>query len=179
MGARTSAAQAEIVAARSALAAETDEMGLATREAVDIPAKIKRAPAKSAAFVGGAAFLALGGPGRVFGRAKRTVFGVPTPLPTSMLPDEVEKAVRALGSNGDAVRGALEGSFADYLDQRGSFAKRNVKSAGGEVLASTVRLGGRLVAFQLMRRLVAGVANDIKPPGKAALSDEPEIDLDV
>ncbi len=164
MGARTSAAQAEVVAARTALAAETELMGPAAREAVDIPAKIRRAPAKSAALAGGAVFLALGGPGRLFGRAKRVVRGTPTPLPDSMLPSEVEQAVRALGTDGDAVRGALERSFADYLDQRGSFAKRNVKSATGEVVASTVRLGGRLAALQLTRRLAAGVAKDMKPP---------------
>jgi hypothetical protein len=176
VGARTSAAQAEVVAARNALAGETDRMGTATREAVDIPAKIRRAPAKSAAFAGGAAFLALGGPGRVLGRAKRAVRGTPTALPDSMLPDEVEKAVRALGSDGNAVRGALERSFSDYLDQRGSFAKRDVKSAGGEVLASTIRLGGRLVAFQLMRRIVSGVAQDIKPPPRSELGPDVETD---
>ncbi len=151
-------------------------MGIATREAVDIPAKIRRAPLKSAAFAGGAAFLVLGGPGRVLGRAKRAVLGAPTPLPDSMLPAEVEKAVRALGTDGDAVRGALERSFAEYLEERGSYARRNVKSAGSDVVASTIRLGGRLAAVQLTRKIAAGVAKDIKPPSRKDVAPGPESD---
>jgi hypothetical protein len=42
--------------------------------------------------------------------------GEPEPLPASLLPDEVERAVRALGDDGGKVRGALERGFADYLD---------------------------------------------------------------
>ena len=34
-----------------------------------------------------------------------------------MLPDEVDKALRALGDDGTKVRGALERNFADYLEQ--------------------------------------------------------------
>lgn len=176
MGARTSAAQAEVLAARNALAQETERMGPATREAVDIPAKIRRAPAKSAAFAGGAAFLALGGPGRVFGRARRVIFGKPTPLPDSMLPDEIEKAVRALGPDGDAVRGAIERSFADYLDQRGSYAKRNVSRAGSEVLASTIRTAGRLATVELGRRIATGAAGDLKRPARGSTPPAPETD---
>ena len=49
MAARTDAARTEVVAARSELGVEFDQLGGATREAVDIPAKIRRAPLKSAA----------------------------------------------------------------------------------------------------------------------------------
>jgi hypothetical protein len=156
VAARTDAARAEVVAARDAFATEFTQMGTATRAAVDVPAKIRRAPVQSAALAGGAAFLVLGGPGRVLGRVKRLVRGQPAPLPKSMLPDEIEKAVRKLGSDGDAVRGALERSFAEYLDKRGSLAQRDVKTAGGEVAASMIKLVGRVVGIQLVRRLLAG-----------------------
>ena len=86
MGARTDAARAEVVAAREALAAEYQQMGAATRDAVDVPAKIRRAPAKTAAVAGGAAFVVLGGPRRILRRVNRAVRGEPNPLPKSMLP---------------------------------------------------------------------------------------------
>jgi hypothetical protein len=156
VGARTDAARAEVVAARRDLAAEYDQLGKAARDAVDVPARIRRAPAQSAAVAGGAAFVVLGGPRRVLRRVRRAVFGEPTPLPKSMLPEEVEKAVRALGTDGDAVRGALERSFAEYLDKRGSFAKRDVRSAASETVASTIRLAGRAAGVQLVRRMMAG-----------------------
>jgi hypothetical protein len=87
---------------------------------------------------------------------KRLVRGEPAALPKSMLPDEVEKAVRKLGSDGDAVRGALERSFTEYLDKRGSLAQREVRTAGAEVLASIIKVVGRVVGIQLARRLLAG-----------------------
>ena len=34
-----------------------------------------------------------------------------------MLPDEIEKTLRKLGTDGDAVRGALERDFAAYAKQ--------------------------------------------------------------
>jgi hypothetical protein len=81
---------------------------------VDIPAKIKRSPAKAAAVAGGAAFVVLGGPKRVFRAGKHAVFGQPAPLPPSMLPDEIERSLRAMGDDGDKIRGALERDFAAY-----------------------------------------------------------------
>jgi hypothetical protein len=156
VGARTDAARAEVVAARSGLETEYDQLGQATRDALDVPARIRRAPAQSAAVAGGAAFVVLGGPRRILRRLKRAVHGEPSPLPSSMLPDEVEKAVRALGTDGDAVRGALERSFAEYLDKRGSFAQRDVRTATGEALASTIRTAGRTAGSQLVRRMLSG-----------------------
>ena len=156
MAARTDAARAEVLAARQDFAAEFERLGPATREAVDIPAKIRRAPVQSAAMAGGAAFLLLGGPRRVASRAKRAIFGAPAPLPSSMLPDEVEKAIRALGSDGDQVRGSLERSFAAYLDKQGSFTERTVRSASGDAMATVIRYVGRGLGISLLRRIVAG-----------------------
>jgi hypothetical protein len=154
-------ARAEVDAAREGLAGEYDLLGKSARDAVDIPAKIRRAPVQSAALAGGAVFLVLGGPGRVFGRVKRAIVGTPSPLPKSMLPKDVDRALRGLGDNGDLVRGALERSFADYLDSRGSFAQRQVRNAATESIASTIRLASRAVGLTLVRRVLAGDTDQI------------------
>ena len=161
MGARTDAARTEVVAARQALATESARMGTATREAVDIPAKIRRAPAKSAAVAGGAAFVVLGGPRRVARRLRRAVRGEPAPMPSSMLPKEIDKAIRSLGSDGDAVRGALERSFAGYLAKNGKLTDRSVRGATEEAIATAIRTAGRGVGAAARqagpgRRIVGG-----------------------
>jgi hypothetical protein len=120
----TDAARDRVLAARAALGEELENLEASVRTAVDVPAKIRRSPAKAAAIAGGAAFLVLGGPKRVFRAGKRAVTGEPADLPESMLPDEIEKTLRKLGDDGEKVRGALERDFAAYAkkasqDRRG------------------------------------------------------------
>jgi hypothetical protein len=114
----TDAARDRVLEARASLGEELEVLEASARAAVDIPAKIKRSPAKAAAIAGGAAFLVLGGPKRVFRAGKRAVTGEPDPLPDSMLPEEIDKALRALGNDGKKVRGALERDFAAYAKQK-------------------------------------------------------------
>jgi hypothetical protein len=113
----TDAARDRVLAARAALGNELDALEASARAAVDIPAKIRRSPAKAAAVAGSAGFLVLGGPGRLLRRARRTVFGPTADLPKSMLPKEIDKTLRQLGEDGDKVRGAIERDFADYAKQ--------------------------------------------------------------
>jgi hypothetical protein len=113
----TDAARDRVLAARAALGEEIDALEASARAAIDIPAKIRRSPAKAAAVAGSAGFLVLGGPGRILRRARRAVFGPTADLPKSMLPKEVEKTLRQLGDDGDKVRGALERDFAEYARQ--------------------------------------------------------------
>jgi hypothetical protein len=136
-------------------------MSTATREAVDIPAKIRRAPAKSAAVAGGAAFVVLGGPRRIVRRVRRAVSGEPAPLPSSMLPDDVEKAIRRLGSDGEKVRGALERSFASYLAKNSKYTDRSVRGATEEAIATAIRVAGRGVGLQLVKRALAGETTEV------------------
>lgn len=124
MATDTDAARDRVIAARADLAEELLVLEASARAAVDIPARIKRSPGKAAAMAGGAGFLVLKGPQRLFGAARRAVGGPVTPMPRSMLPDEIEKTLRRLGTDGDAVRGALERDFADY-------AKQSVKERAG------------------------------------------------
>jgi len=110
----TDAARDRVLAARAALGDELEALEASARAAVDIPAKVRRSPAKAAAIAGSAGFVVLGGPRRLFRRARRAVFGPTADLPRQMLPDEIEKTLRKLGDDGDKVRGAIERDFAAY-----------------------------------------------------------------
>ncbi len=115
MGARTDAAREEVLAARVGLEDEVGRLRASARDAVDVRAKVRRNPGKAAAAAAGTAFVVAGGPKRVLRAVKRRVRGTPDPLPASLLPEEVEKAVAALGDDGTKVRGALERGFTRYL----------------------------------------------------------------
>ncbi len=117
MATETDAARDRVLAARAALGGELEALEASVRAAVDIPAKVRRSPAKAAAVAGSAGFLVLGGPGRVLRRVRRTVFGPTADLPKSMLPKEIDKTLRQLGDDGDKVRGAIERDFAEYARQ--------------------------------------------------------------
>jgi hypothetical protein len=179
VGARTDSARAEVLASRGELADELDRLRSATREAVDVPAKVRRSPGKSAVVAGGAAFFLLGGPRRVLGGARRRVFGRPEPLPPSMLPDEIERALRELGADGDRVRGRLEQEFARYLEATaGGRRKRSLGDATGESGAYLLRLVSRLVGFRLVARFASGDSRELETAirkAQAALPGLPRV----
>jgi len=125
----TDAARDRVLAARAALGDQIDALEASARAAVDIPAKVRRSPAKAAAIAGSAGFVVLGGPKRIFGAARRAVFGPTAELPKRMLPDEIEKTLKKLGDDGDKVRGAIERDFAAY-------AKEAEKDRGVGAIAS-------------------------------------------
>jgi hypothetical protein len=129
----TDAARDRVLAARAALDDELQALEASARAAIDIPAKVRRSPAKAAAVAGSAGFLVLGGPKRLFGAARRAVFGPTAELPKRMLPEEIEKTLGKLGDDGDKVRGALERDFAAYAKEA---AKQN--PAVTAMIATTV-----------------------------------------
>jgi hypothetical protein len=112
----TDAARDRVLAARTDLEAELRRLEASARAAVDIPAKVRRNPARAAAIAGGAGFVALGGPGRVLRRVKRAIRGPEAEIPASLLPEEIERTLRKLGSDGDRIRGTLERDFAAYTE---------------------------------------------------------------
>jgi hypothetical protein len=128
---------------------------------VDIPAKIRRAPAQTAGLAAGAAFIVAGGPKRLIRGFRRAVFGPEADLPKSMLPREVDKTLKKLGSDGDKVRGTLEREFASYLDEKAEERrKRDLTGTAAVLVASllgplTKRLGDRL-AEELFTPKTAG-----------------------
>ena len=164
MGARTDAARAAAVASRDELAEEVARLEASGRAAVDIPAQIRKAPARTAGVAASAAFLAAGGPKRVFRGVRRAIWGPQADLPKSMLPKEVDKTLRELGKDGDKVRGTLERQFADYLDEHSEERKKRDLGATAALLSGTLlgpatrRLGQRL-AEELFNPKRAGEAS--------------------
>lgn len=161
MGARTDAARAEVVAARAELLGEVERLESAGRSAVDIPSKVRRAPAQTAGIAAGAAFLLAGGPGRLWKRAKRAVRGPQADLPSGLLPKDVDRVLSHLGSDGDAVRRVLEKEFADYLEEhREERRKRDLGSTvsllAGSVLGPVTQRAGRQLASRLFSPDSAG-----------------------
>ena len=152
MAAEADAARERVLAARAELAIEVERLEASARAAVDIPSKLKRNPARAAAVIGGVGFVALGGPRRLFRRAKSAIVGPDQPLPESMLPEEVEKTLKKLGTDGERVRGTLERDFADYLKvsqkRRGPALRQTLYYA---VTLPLIRRSGKLAVDWLMQ----------------------------
>ena len=163
MGEATERALAEVAAARAALGGQVDELEAATRSALDIKAKVRRSPAKAVGMVGGAAFLATGGPKRVLRGLSRRVRG--TPAPKALLPQEIQRAVYGLGPDGPAVKARLEREFAAYLA-----AQRKAGKLTGGPSSSIWKLFDALAApigAQAAKRLIEQfLAADPGRPGR-------------
>ena len=156
MGEGTESAVARVVAARGQLGDEVDRLEAAGRAAVDIPAKIKRSPGKAAAVAGGGAFLVVGGPKRLYRRARKAVTGrEEAPLPKSMLPKDIEKALKKIGMDGDQVRGTIERDFAKYLDVRAKERKsEGIQAAALGLLTAALRPVGVRAGKQIAQRMM-------------------------
>jgi hypothetical protein len=181
VGTRTDAARSEVLAARDGLDEELVRLEAAGRAAVDIPARLRREPAKVLGAAGGAAFLLLGGPKRALKGVRKAIFGPNADLPKSMLPPEIEKTLKKLGPDGEKVRGTLEREFADYLDEKSPQRRERDLSAtaagllGGVLKPVTERLGRQLAERALdpdgfgfadgMRRARARRNGVTPPPG--------------
>ena len=143
------AGRQRVLAARAEFTEQLTVLEASGRAAADIPARLKRSPGKVAAVVGGLGFLAVKGPQRVVRLGKRAVGIKPAPLPKSMLPKEIEKTLRKLGSDGDKVRGTLERDFADYAQasrkQRNNVRTVLLLSLARPVLARVGRTAGEIL----------------------------------
>ena len=83
------------------------------------------------------------------------MLGPKADLPPSLLPKDVDKAVRKLGSDGEKVRRTLEREFAKYLEEHEQERKRRDPAAVTASLASSllgpiVKRAGRQMAEQLL-----------------------------
>jgi hypothetical protein len=150
VGTRTHAARAEVLAAREGLDEELVRLEAAGRAAVDIPARLRREPAKVLGTAGGAAFLLLGGPKRLFSGVRKAILGEKADMPGSMLPPQIDKALKKLGPDGEKVRGTIEREFAAYLDETAPKRKERdltgtaAAMLGGVLLPVSKRLGKQL-----------------------------------
>jgi hypothetical protein len=155
VGARTNAARTAVLAARDELGNELRRLEASGRAAADVPARIRREPVKTVGLAAGAAFLIGGGPGRVARRIKRAIRGPEADLPKSMLPDEVEKTLRKMGSDGDKIRGTLEREFAKYLDEHAEERKsRDLGAVAALLLSALARPAAQRAGKQLAERLM-------------------------
>ena len=148
------AARAEVLASRDAFSVELARLEAAGRAAVDIKAKVKRNPARTAGLAAGAGFVVLGGPGRVARGLGRAIRGKKEPLPPSLLPKEVDAALRSMGDDGARVRGTLEREFANYLEQRRpERGRRPFQTLAGTMASGMVAQGGQALLKRLMSQL--------------------------
>jgi hypothetical protein len=132
VGEGTDAARAAVLTARGSVEDELDRLEASARAAVESGWHRRTARAGPVA-----RFLLLGGPRRVIRGARNVVFGRPDPLPKSMLPKEIDKAIRALGDDGEKVRGTIEREFAEYLRATGpERRKRDLSGVLALLLAS-------------------------------------------
>jgi hypothetical protein len=146
-------ARQEVIHARRALAAEVDDLGTATRAALDIPAKVRRNPLRTAGIAGGAAFLAVGGPKRVLKAVERRVAPTRRQRLESILPKDIARTVDRIGGNAEAVRGQLERDFRDYLDRRHPEDTPNARRSLWRTYDIMVGSLGTLAARQLAKKL--------------------------
>lgn len=147
-------ARQEVANARGAASAELDELGASAREAVNIPAKIKRNPIRSAGLLGGAAFLAVGGPKRLIKSAERRFFPSRADRLKSVLPDEVARTVGKLGDDADAVRAHLERDFMTYLERRHPEEVPSGRRSFWKTYDTVVGIVGAAAAREMLKRFM-------------------------
>ncbi len=155
--AEVSDALMELEAARAAFSTSLDDLTTATQSALDVPAKIKRNPVKTAALIGGTGFLLVGGPRRVVRSLGRRILPQPRPDPNAgLLPAEIEKVLKDSGVARDPeVRRALNKDFADYLKQKGKYGPEPNPAASfwrtfDKVVGPLGTAGARVMVQRLM-----------------------------
>jgi hypothetical protein len=153
MGEPLAEARQEVVNARQAAASELDELGDSFRAAIDIPAKIRRNPLKTAGLAGGAAFLALGGPKRMLKGVERRLFPARADRIKSLLPEDVARAVDRLGEDAEGVRSHLERDFKAFLDKRHPSEQPNARRSLWRTYDIMLGSIGSLAARELAKRL--------------------------
>ncbi|CAN5836805.1 hypothetical protein BH24CHL6_BH24CHL6_15660 [soil metagenome] len=162
----TAEARQELERKRRRTEAELDELGAATRSALDIPAKVRRNPLETAGLAGGAVFLAVGGPRRVIRAAERRVFPGRRERLETVLPKDVARAVDRLGGDAQAVRANLERDFMHYLERKHPEEAPNARRSFWrtyDIMAGSI---GTLAARSMAKRLFEAQADRDLAVGK-------------
>lgn len=150
----TAEARQELEDARRGVATELVQLGASTRAALDIPAKVRRNPVKTAGAAGGAAFLLLGGPRRVARAVEQRFFPRRAARIPSLLPKDVERTIARLPQEEqERVRAHLERDFATYLKKE--HAKEPVHARQSAWRTYDLLLGtvGARAARELVKKL--------------------------
>ena len=164
------AAMAELEAARANVRESLDDWTAATQSALDVPAKIRRNPVKTAALVGGAGFLIAGGPRRLM-RATLGRVRPARPDPyEGLLPPEIERVLKDAGLAKDPeIRRALDQDFAEYLKSKGRYEAPPTAAASfwrtfDRLAGPLGTVGARILVQRIMEaeRDRAAVRNEIR-----------------
>ncbi len=166
MAESTTEARQEVENARGALGSELDELGVATRAALDIPAKIRRNPLKTAGIAGGVAFLVVGGPKRVIRAAERRLFPRRRDRLESVLPKDVARAVDRLGDDAEKVRANLERDFMHYLERRHPEEAPNARRSFWRTYDILVGSLGGIAVRELAKKLFEAPADRKRREGE-------------
>jgi len=167
MATPTEESRRQVIAAREELGDGLDDLTLAFRSAIDIPAKIKKNPLQTAALAGGAGFLAVGGPKKVIRAAMHRIRPSTRRPHDGLLPRDIDKVVRRKGGpRAEEIETALENDFADYLKRKGKAvgSEPNAGKSLWKTYDTIVGPLGALVAKQLVDRLAAADANRPRGP---------------
>jgi len=158
MATATEEARRQVIAAREALGEELDEFSSAARSAVDIPAKIRKYPLKTAGLMAGAGFLGVGGPKRVLKAVSSRVRPRTRRPHEGLLPKEIDQVVRKKGGpNSPEIQEALEDDFARYLKRKGdaSASEPSGMTSFWKTYDTILSRFGPIVTKQLVERLFA------------------------
>jgi len=146
-------ARQAVVDARLAVEKELDDLGLATRAALDIPAKIRRNPVRTVGVGAGAAFLLLGGPKRMLKQVEQRVF--PKRRYRRLTPAEIDRAVDRLGEEDrEAARAHLERDFASYLEKEHAKEQPNARRSFWGTYDTVMAIVGAAAARELVKRFL-------------------------
>lgn len=148
------AARKGIEAARTGVEKELDDLGTAARAAVDIPAKIRRNPVRTAGLAGGAAFLLAGGPRRVAKGVEKRLFPKRYARPPKVLPKKViETLDRLPEEDQELVHAHLERDFANYLKAEHAKDPPNVRTSAWKTYNLLLGTVGARAARELVKKL--------------------------
>jgi hypothetical protein len=174
-------ARQAVVDARKDVEKELDDLGLATRAALDIPAKIRRNPVRTVGVGAGAAFLLLGGPRRVLKQVEQRVF--PKRRYRRLTPAEIDRAIDRLGEEDrEAARAHVERDFASYLEKNHPREQPNARKSFWGTYDTLMAIVGTAAARELVKRFLEvpqearqeAAEKDVKAAqagAKAALAD--------
>jgi hypothetical protein len=172
-------AQLELQAAREAAGYEVGELIAAARAAVDIPARVRRNPLKTAAVVGGTGFVLFGGPRRVARRVEHAVFPERQRRFRSVLPEEITRVVSHLGEEGPEVQAHLERDFLRYLQKAHPGDPPNPRRSFWRTYDILAGILGAVAGRILIRRLVDGPRDRPRGTPPPAVEPTPAEQLDA
>ena len=147
-------ARQEVENARKGVETELDNLTSATREALDIPAKVKRNPVRTAGLAGGAAFLLLGGPKRVARATEKRFFPKRVYERDRALPKNVQATMNKLDpEQRELVEAHLERDFAAYLNKEHPAEPANARQSLWRTYDTMISIVGAAAARELVKKL--------------------------